>query len=453
MKNKLLCFVAIFILLSGCSNQSEPYAEMQSLYTVQSSNEESLREVPESTETESVTEPDAMEIYTSIMEAEYLDAEDAYEQIQGIESDDSRVQGLIEDTTWLHQCSGRFLQESEYGDKNYTADVVFYLKNGKIYCTIDYTGYIGTLEDAEVTPSERNGFHFEAFPDGKLFSVTHDFQVCFGEEQLYITWADTCEYTLTRGDGSAAVLDNPEKPFEETQLYEILMETIEQSFQDEDYAIWYDENENCVNIAIEVIGEAGKLRNLITTRNERGLELWSELVEEIEKFAGGLATIVSVGDEPRHTVLYIVDRIHSDNEYSENEYLLRVRDGKTVYNYADTVSVGTASARTSGIDSTASTSSATLGERNALSKARDYLDVMTFSYTGLIDQLEYEGYSYSEAVYGADHCGADWYEQAALKAAEYLDLMAFSRQGLIEQLEYEGFTYEQAVYGVEQNGY
>ena len=48
---------------------------------------------------------------------------------------------------------------------------------------------------------------------------------------------------------------------------------------------------------------------------------------------------------------------------------------------------------------------------------------------------------------------SDWNEQAAKKAAQYLEFMAFSRQGLIEQLEYEGFTHEQAVYGVTQNGY
>lgn len=97
--------------------------------------------------------------------------------------------------------------------------------------------------------------------------------------------------------------------------------------------------------------------------------------------------------------------------------------------------------------------SATMGERNALGSALDYLDVMAFSYTGLIEQLEFEGYSHAEAVYGADHCGADWYEQAARSAAEYLDVMSFSRSELIEQLEFEGFTHDQAVYGVDQNGY
>lgn len=58
---------------------------------------------------------------------------------------------------------------------------------------------------------------------------------------------------------------------------------------------------------------------------------------------------------------------------------------------------------------------ATMGETNALNKAKDYLSIMAFSYSGLINQLEYEGYSASEATYGADHCGADWNEQAAKK--------------------------------------
>ena len=67
-----------------------------------------------------------------------------------------------------------------------------------------------------------------------------------------------------------------------------------------------------------------------------------------------------------------------------------------------------------------STETVTSGMRNALATAHDYLDTMAFSYSGLIDQLEYEGYTYSEAVYAVDNCGADWYEQAALMAAEYL---------------------------------
>ncbi len=91
----------------------------------------------------------------------------------------------------------------------------------------------------------------------------------------------------------------------------------------------------------------------------------------------------------------------------------------------------------------------TLGQKNAVKKALSYLDFMAFSRKGLIEQLEYEGFSHDEAVYGVDKCGADWNEQAAKKAAEYLDFTSFSRDGLIDQLEYEGFTHSEAVYGVD----
>lgn len=96
---------------------------------------------------------------------------------------------------------------------------------------------------------------------------------------------------------------------------------------------------------------------------------------------------------------------------------------------------------------------ATVGEQNALQSALQYLNVMPFSYTGLIEQLKYEGYSDSEAKYAADNCGADWNEQAVKSAKQYLATMSFSRQSLIEQLEYEGFTYEQASYAATENGY
>lgn len=90
------------------------------------------------------------------------------------------------------------------------------------------------------------------------------------------------------------------------------------------------------------------------------------------------------------------------------------------------------------------------GMTNALQTANNYLAVMPFSHSGLIEQLEFEGFSYSEATYAVENCGADWYEQAAKKAKQYLEIMAFSRSGLIEQLEFDGFTYEQAAYGVDQ---
>lgn len=96
--------------------------------------------------------------------------------------------------------------------------------------------------------------------------------------------------------------------------------------------------------------------------------------------------------------------------------------------------------------------SLTRSQENAIRSADSYLKFMAFSRTGLIEQLEYEGFSRADAVFAVDSFKVNWREQAAELAETYLDSSGFSRQGLIEQLEYEGFTYEQAVYGVNQTG-
>lgn len=49
------------------------------------------------------------------------------------------------------------------------------------------------------------------------------------------------------------------------------------------------------------------------------------------------------------------------------------------------------------------TSSTTIGQRNALRSAKNYLSIMAFSYSGLIEQLEFEQYSHDDAVYAADN--------------------------------------------------
>lgn len=91
-------------------------------------------------------------------------------------------------------------------------------------------------------------------------------------------------------------------------------------------------------------------------------------------------------------------------------------------------------------------------QENAREMAASYLDTMAFSASGLIEQLEFEGFSQDDAAYGVFVAEADWNEQAAKSAAKYLDTMAFSRSGLIDQLVFEGFTQEQATYGVSTTG-
>lgn len=98
-------------------------------------------------------------------------------------------------------------------------------------------------------------------------------------------------------------------------------------------------------------------------------------------------------------------------------------------------------------------SSVSTEQQNALNRAKEYLEVTAFSYSSLVEQLEFEGYSNESAVFAVDNCGADWNEQAAKKAKKYMELSSFSRQGLIEQLEFEGFTNEQAEFGASAVGY
>ena len=89
---------------------------------------------------------------------------------------------------------------------------------------------------------------------------------------------------------------------------------------------------------------------------------------------------------------------------------------------------------------------------NAVESAISYLEYSAFSRSGLIDQLEYEGYSESDATYAVDSLDVDWNEQAAKSAESYLEYSSFSRSGLIDQLMYEGFSASQAEYGVSQVG-
>ena len=98
-------------------------------------------------------------------------------------------------------------------------------------------------------------------------------------------------------------------------------------------------------------------------------------------------------------------------------------------------------------------SSATLGEKNALATAKNYLNISGFSKKQLSEQLKFEGYSDSEAKYAVKNCAADWNEQAGRKAEEYMKINSFSKKQLIEQLEFEGFTKKQAEYGAKHIGY
>ncbi|GAA3814139.1 Ltp family lipoprotein [Cellulomonas soli] len=97
-----------------------------------------------------------------------------------------------------------------------------------------------------------------------------------------------------------------------------------------------------------------------------------------------------------------------------------------------------------------------VAQQNAYRSAVNYLDFTDFSRTGLIEQLEYEGYATADGEFALARLeaegGVDWNAQAAATAASYLEFTSFSRSGLLDQLIYEGFTPEQAEYGVGTTG-
>lgn len=89
----------------------------------------------------------------------------------------------------------------------------------------------------------------------------------------------------------------------------------------------------------------------------------------------------------------------------------------------------------------------TVSQENALDKAESYLSFAAFSRSGLIKQLEFEGFSTADATFAVDTVTVDWMVQAEKKAESYMEFSSFSRSSLINQLEFEGFTSEQAEHG------
>ena len=94
----------------------------------------------------------------------------------------------------------------------------------------------------------------------------------------------------------------------------------------------------------------------------------------------------------------------------------------------------------------------TTAQENAKRKAESYLEMSGFSRSGLIEQLQYEGFTANDAKRAIDSMNVNWNTEADQKAKSYLEMSGFSRSGLIEQLQYEGFTSAQAAHGAASVG-
>ena len=91
----------------------------------------------------------------------------------------------------------------------------------------------------------------------------------------------------------------------------------------------------------------------------------------------------------------------------------------------------------------------TNAQKNAVRSAQSYLESSGFSRNGLIEQLEYDGYTIGDATTAIDSLDMNWLKQAKKTAKSYLQDSGFSRKGLIEQLEYDGYTISDATTAVD----
>ncbi len=102
------------------------------------------------------------------------------------------------------------------------------------------------------------------------------------------------------------------------------------------------------------------------------------------------------------------------NDSNLNQTVMKFKDGELVENIIET----NAENKDSGFE--------TREQKNAVTKAEEYLSFTAFSYNELIDQLVYDKFSEEDAKYGVDNITVDWNEQALKKANDYLDFTAIS---------------------------
>jgi Host cell surface-exposed lipoprotein len=112
--------------------------------------------------------------------------------------------------------------------------------------------------------------------------------------------------------------------------------------------------------------------------------------------------------------------------------------------------------------SPASNTGFTTSQESAIQDAASYLSSEPgFSKSGLIGQIKYDGFSRSLARFAVDAISngevsglsVNWMQQAADDAKNYMQSEGgFSYSGLVQQLEYDGFTASQARYGARSVG-
>ena len=360
-------------------------------------------------------------------EEERISAEDAYRELVNSDTDTPDASDLKAELHDLLLCSGTYIQEKKYEtSKTYTANLQFYLQNGDVFCSIEYNGFMGEIDDGSVKQAEDAEYLFEVTATGYL---TYDLQtrenpmsftILVKPDEMHVEWGDSCEYSLYRGNGSAVDLDNEIPPFEESEAYSQILEVLEKAFSEYQYNIEYDKEEKMLTLYMQQFMDG--MRTMILLYPDQLRDGAKNFYDQIDDIGERIYSVLHLKNYPDVSFRYVmVDELNDANLYPENAIIYSSINGETTFNLIDESSseIDVASDKevssdeeeyshdteTSGtlsevsITPKTSTANASSGEKNALAKAMQYLDYTAFSYSGLIEQLEYEGYTLYNGIY------------------------------------------------------
>lgn len=308
----------------------------------------------------------SLAVYEEVITAEKISLEDAYEKLKDLSFEDKEKSDFVEELKQLKECGGAFVQVSEDTGNRYAADVSFYLASGKIYCAIDYSGYMGIIHDGEVVESKNKDYVFETNTTGDLFTREQDFLICFSPQLLKISWADTIEYVLTRGDGSADSVQDYRVPFEETEAYQSLVSILDRRFEKFGHELVYNKDKKTLDLFIEMPEGS---RQALATKDSDLIETWNTMVDSQCELCDSMLTIVKVGKNADYVNVYFVDKLRNSNSYVDSDFLLWIQNGEVMYDYQNDVPSTSSSSSGNSSSSSSNPSSGSSQSGNTSSKS------------------------------------------------------------------------------------
>ena len=162
----------------------------------------------------------------------------------------------------------------------------------------------------------------------------------------------------------------------------------------------------------------------------------------------------------------IVDFSKMSKEEVKNWFDANKMNGTIAEEYSDAIAKGTFVSQSIAADAVAHQGDKikvvyslgkepTVGQKNALAKAKNYSNTMYMSKKGIYKQLTSnygEGFTAEEANYAIENLDVDWKLNALEKAKSYQSTMSMSKAAIKKQLTSnygEGFTAEEAEYAIQ----